>query len=61
MIQVWGYKRHWGKLVLTLCGVVLTGGLLGLLLYWVERYWLYATCQRCKLAEATSVHLVVST
>jgi len=58
VLEVCGYKRHWGKLILTLCGVVMTGGLLGLLLYWVERYWLYATCQRCRLAEATSVHIV---
>ena len=60
-IQVWGYRRSAVKLVLTLAAVLLSGGTLGLFLYWVEHYWLYCTHNQCSLGDATSVLVVVST
>jgi hypothetical protein len=47
------------RLGLTVVAVVATFGLFGLPLYWLEHLWLYCTSQRCVLAEATSVLVLV--
>ena len=59
-LEIWGYKQHLVKLVTTLLLVLLTGGLLGLVLYWLRHYWIYCTHSRCPLEEATTVLAVVS-
>ena len=59
-ITLWGYKESLVRMFVTLVAVAATGGALGLLLYWVEKWWLYATCGRCSLAEATKVLIMVS-
>merc|ERR1719474_1539992 len=57
-LEVWGYKKNLAKFLVTLLLIILTGGLLGLLLYWMEHYWLYFTQEPCLLEEATTVLVV---
>ena len=59
-VEVWGYRRSPGRLAATLVAVGLTSGLLGLVLYWVERYWLYCTAVPSSLKQADHVLVVVS-
>ena len=58
--HVWGYKKNLGKYMMTLLMIMMTGGLLGLILYWMKQYWLYFTQVPCSLEEATTVLVVVS-
>ena len=58
-LVLWGYKEHLGKLLVTLSAVVLTGGVLGLVLYWMKHWWLCLTQVQCRLEEATSVLVMV--
>ena len=58
-MEVWGYRRHPGKLVLCLAGVLCTGGLLGLIFYWLRHWWVYCTHSLTHLELATSVLIVV--
>ena len=58
-LTVWGYREHLGRLLATLLAVLLTGGVLGLLLYWMKHWWLRLTQVKCSLAKATSVLIVV--
>ena len=59
-LEVWGYRKHLGKYLFTLFLVLITGGLLGLFLYWVKHYWVYFTQVPCLLEEANTVVVVVS-
>ena len=59
MLQIWGYKRDRSKQLLTLSLVLMTGGLFGLLLYWVREYWLYCTASLCPLSKASTVLVMV--
>ena len=59
-LQVWGYKNNLWKYMMTLLMILMTGGLLGLILYWMKQYWLYFTQVPCSLEEATTVLVVVS-
>ena len=59
-MEVWGYQKNSTKLAVTLLAVLLSGGMLGLLLYWVERYWLYCTANQSSLKDANFVLVVVS-
>ena len=59
-LEVWGYRRHLGRLVATLVLVLVTGILpLGLPLYWMSHVWLYLTQELCPLDVATTVLVVV--
>ena len=55
-----GYKKNSFKSALTWLVILATAGLLGLPLYWWQRFWIYCTHERCSLAEATMVLVVVS-
>merc|ERR1711892_456657 len=57
-LEVWGYRVHAVKYLVTLAGIVLTCGLLGLPLYWWKHWWLKFTRMQCTLEEATSVLVV---
>jgi len=57
-VEVWGYQKNSTKLAVTLLAVLLSGGMLGLLLYWVERYWLYCTANQSSLKDANFVLVV---
>ena len=59
-LHVWGYKNNLWKFLTTLMMILMTGGLLGLILYWMKHYWLYFTQDLCSLKEATTVLVVVS-
>ena len=59
-LEVWGYKNNLWKFLTTLMMILMTGGLLGLILYWMKHYWLYFTQDLCSLKEATTVLVVVS-
>ena len=59
-MEVWGYKLCPVKYLATIIGILLTGGLLGLPLYWWKKLWLQFTRVQCSLEEATSVLVVVS-
>jgi len=54
-IQVWGYKENGWKKLLTGLMVLQTVGFLALVLYWVDKWRLYLTCERCSFTEATKV------
>ena len=58
-MEVWGYRRHYGKSLLCLAGVLFTGGLLGLLFYWLRHWWVYCSHSLTDLQQATSVLIVV--
>jgi len=57
-LEIWGYRVHVVKYLITVTGIVLTCGLLGLPLYWWKHWWLRCTRTQCVLAEATSVLVV---
>jgi len=57
-MEVWGYKLCPVKYLATIIGILLTGGLLGLPLYWWKKLWLQFTRVQCSLEEATSVLVV---
>ena len=59
-LEVWGYRVHAVKYLVTLAGIVLSFGLLGLPLYWWKHWWLKFTRVQCILEQATSVLVVVS-
>ena len=56
---MWGYRRNYGKCVLSLVGVLGTGGLLGLFFYWLKHWWVYCSHSLTELERATSVLIVV--
>ena len=58
-LTVWGYRHHMVRLLATVLAVILSGGVLGLVLYWMEHWWLCLTQVKCSLAKATSVLIVV--
>ena len=58
-LVVWGFKEHRGKLLATILAVMMTGGVLGLVLYWVKHWWLRLSQVKCSLEEATSVLIMV--
>ena len=58
-LTVVGYRPHLGKLLATVLAVLLTGGVLGLVLYWMKHWWLCLTQVKCPLEKATSVLIVV--
>ena len=58
-MEVWGYRRHPGKLVLCLAGVLCTGGLLGLIFYWLRHWWVVCSHSLTSLELASSVLIVV--
>lgn len=58
-LTVWGYRHHLGRLLATVLAVILTGGVLGLVLYWMKHWWLCLTQVKCSLEQATSVLIVV--
>ena len=59
-LELWGYKENHAKLLVTVLAVLMTGGLLGLVLYWLRHYWVYCTMTQCPLDEATTILAVVS-
>ena len=58
-LTVLGYRAHLGRLLATVLAVLLTGGVLGLVLYWMKHWWLCLTQVKCPLEKATSVLIVV--
>ena len=58
-MEVWGYRRHYVKCALSLAGVLCTGGLLGLIFYWLRHWWVYCSHSLTSLEQATSVLIVV--
>ena len=58
-LTVVGYREDLGRLLATVLAVLLTGGVLGLLLYWMKHWWLCLTQVKCPLEKATSVLIVV--
>ena len=58
-LEVWGYKVHVVKYLVTVAAIILTCGILGLPLYWWKHWWLKCTRVQCVLEEATSVLVVV--
>lgn len=59
-LEVWGYRVHAVKYLVTVASILLTFGLLGLPLYWWKHWWLRFTRVQCVLEQATSVLVVVS-
>ena len=56
---MWGYRRHLGKSLLSLLGILGTGGLLGLIFYWLKHWWVVCSHSLVDLELATSVLIVV--
>ena len=57
---MWGYRVSYVKSLLSLVGVLCTGGLLGLIFYWLRHWWVYCSHSLTHLELATSVLIVVS-
>ena len=57
--QIFGYRRHLLKYVLTVTAVVCSGGVLALLFYWIKQWWIYCTHSPCSLEEASVILVVV--
>jgi len=57
-LEVWGYRVHMVKYLVTLACIVLSFGLFGLPLYWWKHWWLRFTRVQCILEQATSVLVV---
>lgn len=51
-MEVWGYRSCMWKLALVSVGVVFSGGLFLLVLYWLPQWSVKSTCSKCSLKEA---------
>ena len=58
-MEVWGYRKHFGKCLVCLASILATGGLLGLVFYWLRHWWVYCTHSPASLQEAEAVLIVV--
>jgi len=55
--EVWGYRPCLWKMILVGVGVVCSGGLLLLLLYWLPEWGVKGTCTRTSLRDAHTLLL----
>ncbi|XP_013887940.1 probable cation-transporting ATPase 13A3 isoform X2 [Austrofundulus limnaeus] len=56
-MEVWGYRPCWWKMILVGVGVICSGGLLLLLLYWLPEWGVKGTCTRTSLRDAHTLLL----
>ena len=57
--EIWGYKRSFLKSFFTFLLIICTGGILGLLFYWLQHWWVYCTHSICSIKDADIVLSVV--
>ena len=54
-----GYKQNWCKSLLVYIGVVLSGGLLALVLFWKPAWWMLFMFDECDFDEAQKIEIMV--
>ena len=58
--ELFGYEDSYPRLLFTFALITLSMGVLGLIFYWKQNWFLCCSKRRCKLSEAKKVMLKVT-